>query len=61
MLLQLRSGEGRRGRERRLVEERGPDGVALISLDRVPVPALRLPRARRQYMHDHHHHHRHSA
>uniref|UniRef100_A0A2A4JEL0 Uncharacterized protein n=1 Tax=Heliothis virescens TaxID=7102 RepID=A0A2A4JEL0_HELVI len=51
-LLTMQSGAGRRAGERRFLEERAPGSVALLSLDRAPLPAFRLPRARRQYMHE---------
>ncbi|XP_049706020.2 uncharacterized protein LOC110383293 isoform X1 [Helicoverpa armigera] len=51
------AGGARRGAgARHVLEERAPRGVALISLDRAPLPAFRLPAARRQYMHEPHHH-----
>ncbi|KAJ8707914.1 hypothetical protein PYW08_010280 [Mythimna loreyi] len=58
-LLTVKTREGgRRRSQRRILEERGPQGVAIISLDHAPLPAFRLPRSRRQYMHDHLHSHR---
>ncbi|KAJ8706186.1 hypothetical protein PYW07_010963 [Mythimna separata] len=56
LTLKTRKGGRRRG-ERRIVEERGPGGVAIISLDHAPLPSFRLPRSRRQFMHNHHHAH----
>ncbi|XP_075987842.1 uncharacterized protein LOC142984253 isoform X2 [Anticarsia gemmatalis] len=68
-----RAGAGDAGGARRFLQERGAEGVALISLDAAPFPQFRLPRERRQYMHEgrdprpplaehlpaHHHHHHH--
>lgn len=58
-VFQLKSRSGRRQDDRRILEEGGPAGVALMSLDHAPLPAFRLPRSRRQYMHAPHRHHRH--
>ncbi|XP_022828727.1 glutenin, high molecular weight subunit PW212-like [Spodoptera litura] len=55
-LLTLKSHDQRRSGSRRFLEERAPHSVALISLDKAPLPAFRLPRMRRQYMHEPHDH-----
>ncbi|XP_035451555.2 protein argonaute-2-like [Spodoptera frugiperda] len=55
-LLTLKTRDRRRSGPRRFLEERAPHSVALISLDKAPLPAFRLPRMRRQYMHEPHDH-----
>ncbi|KAH9630925.1 hypothetical protein HF086_018241 [Spodoptera exigua] len=55
-LLTMKTHDRRRSGPRRFLEERAPDSVALISLDKAPLPAFRLPRTRRQYMHEIHEH-----
>lgn len=49
MFLQLKH-QYRRRNQPRLIQEESTGAVAIVNLDGGPVPALRLPPSRRQYM-----------